>query len=219
MLWLGLVLLAVAGLVFAVQTVRHALPNETKTVAIPTPTPSVQVASLAVAPSPPIAPPPPPSPPVVTSPEVTEQSVAVAEEAPVETPELSPIGESTVPQSAPSMAPVIAHDTPSGVVHRYYSYLADHNTIKAYELLSTVYRQRETFVVYTRSFASTQTLRFVSAKETSRGAHTATISVTFDKQNQRFGWIRWHGPIQLVLENGSWRIDSVKGLTPSSIRR
>ncbi len=40
LLWLGLVLLAVAGVLFAVQTVRHALPNETKTVATPSLTPT-----------------------------------------------------------------------------------------------------------------------------------------------------------------------------------
>jgi hypothetical protein len=220
-LWLGLVLLAFAGIIFAVHTVRRALPNESKTAATPAPTPAMQVASLPAAPGPPAVPslPPPPSPPIVTSPQVTEQSAAVAEETPEETPELSPIGESTIPQSAPSMAPVISHDTPSGVIHRYYGYLTDHNTIKAYELLSAEYRQRETFVVYTRNFAATEAIRLVSAKETSHGGRSATISVTFDKQNKRFGWIRWHGPIQLVMENGSWRIDSIKGLKPSSIRR
>ena len=104
------------------------------------------------------------------------------------------------------------------MVRRYFGYLNDHNTIKAYELLSAGYRQRETFVVYTRSFAATQAIRLISAKETSHLGNRATVSVTFDKQNQRFGWIRWHGPIQLVLDPEGWRIDSVKGLTASSIR-
>ena len=216
LLWLGLVLLAVAGVLFAVQTVRHALPNETKTVATPTLTPT-EVAAPPAAPIPPAVPVTAPSP---SNPQTAETPAAVA----VEASETTVITESTVEESTsssestPAVAPVISHEAPLGVVRRYFGYLNDHNTIKAYELLSAGYRQRETFVVYTRSFAATQAIRLISAKETSHLGSRATVSVTFDKQNQRFGWIRWHGPIQLVLDPQGWRIDSVKGLTASSIR-
>ncbi|HEY2711757.1 MAG TPA: TIR domain-containing protein [Chthoniobacterales bacterium] len=222
LLWLGLVLLAIAGVIFAVQTVRHALPNETKTVATPTLTPTTEVATPQAAAIPPAVPVTAPSP---SNPQTVETPAEVAVETPAPTPETTPIEESTVrewtpsPESTSSVAPVISHEAPLGVVHRYFSYLGDHNTIKAYELLSQDYRQRETFVVYTRSFAATEAIRLVSAKETSHSGRRATVSVTFDKQNQRFGWIRWHGPIELVLDTQGWRIDSVKALKPSSIRR
>jgi len=217
LLWLGLILLAIAGVIFAVQTIRHALPNETKAVATPTLTPASEDAAPQVAPIPPAVPVTAPSP---SNPQTTETPVTVA----VETPETTPIAESTVEESTSSsestraVAPVISHEAPLGVVRRYFGYLNDHNTIKAYELLSAGYRQRETFVVYTRSFAATAAIRLISAKETSHLGSRATVSVTFDKQNQRFGWIRWHGPIQLVLDPQGWKIDSVKGLTASSIR-
>lgn len=216
LLWLGLVLLAIAGVLFAVQTIRHALPNETKAVATPSLTPT-EVATGQAAPIPPAVPVTAPSP---SNPQTAETRAAVA----AETSETTRTAESTLEESTsssestPAVAPVISHEAPLGVVRRYFGYLNDHNTIKAYELLSAGYRQRETFVVYTRSFAATQAIRLISEKETSHLGSRATVSVTFDKQNQRFGWIRWHGPIQLALDPQGWRIDSVKGLTASSIR-
>ena len=204
LLWIGLLLLAVAGVIFAVQTVRHALPKENSTVAA-TP-PNIPAATLPPIPGPP-APPSASEPPVTAATPPAEETPAAAEN---ETePETTP----------PPLAQNIARLAPLDVVKRYFGYLSDHNTIKAYELLSTEYRTRENFVTYTRNFASTETLRLVSAHAVSTRADLASVEVTFDKKNRKFGWIRWRGPIQLSADSSGWRINSLKGLRASSIRR
>jgi hypothetical protein len=212
LLWIGLLLLAVAGVIFAVQTVRHALPKENSTIAAtasPADTAAAQVAIVAA--TPPI--PEPPAPPPASEPPVTEDTTA-AEETP------TAAESQTEPEATPPpLAQNIARLAPVDVVKRYFGYLSDHNTIKAYELLSTDYRTRENFVTYTRNFASTETLRLVSAHAVSTRGDVATVEVTFDKNNRKFGWIRWRGPIQLTDDPSGWRINSLKGLRASSIRR
>ena len=111
------------------------------------------------------------------------------------------------------------NDSPLSAIHRYYGYLSDRNTIKAYELLSAAYRQRETFVNYTRAFASTTALRLTSARVLESNGDSATVSVTFEKDNRRFGWITWSGPVRLVLDPDGWRIDSVSSIRALPRRR
>ena len=213
LLWIGLLLLAVAGVIFAVQTVRHALPKENSTVAAtasPSPADAAaaarQIASVVA--TPPIPAPPISEPPVPEDRPTTEEKPAATENEPPE-PETTP----------PSLAQNIARLAPVDVVKRYFGYLSDRNTIKAYELLSTEYRTRENFVTYTRNFASTETLRLVNAHSVSTRGDVASVEVTFDKKNRKFGWIRWRGPIQLTADPSGWRINSVKGLRASSLGR
>ncbi len=211
LIWLTLGFLAVAGIAFAVVNLRHAAPNEpvadappaatamvaTETTAAPPPTvTSVQQTALSAAPPPPAAQPP------ATTPDATDDE-----------------GVQEIPQPTTSFPrTAISRESPSAVVRRYYGYLGDRNTIKAYELLSTDYRRRETFVNYTRSFASTTALRLLSAREKSIRGGIASVEVAFEKNNQKFGRIEWRGPIELVSEPGGWHINSVRGLRPSSTR-
>ncbi len=214
LLWIGLIVIAIAGVLFAVQTVRRAIPKQQAAVASATPSPVItatpEAASTAVAAAQfPSAPPVLPPPPVVAESPV-ETPPAVAEESP----------EATETDSAAAPPPrTLSRATPLQVVRQYFTYLADRNTIKAYELLSTDYRSRETFVTYTRNYASTDSLRLVSAREASVRAEAATVTVTFDKKNRKFGWIRWQGPVQLKAEPAGWRIDNFRGLKASSVRR
>jgi hypothetical protein len=211
--------------IFAVQTVRHAWPKENSTIAATaSPSPSdtaaaaAQVTSAAASPPnipsatvPPI--PEPPAPQSASEPPITQNTPAAEE-----TPAAAENG--TEPETAqPPLAQNLVRLAPVDVVKRYFGYLSDHNTIKGYELLSTDYRTRETFVTYTRNFASTETLRLVSAHAVSTRGDVATVEVTFDKKNRKFGWIRWRGPIQLTGDPSGWRINSLKGLRASSIRR
>ncbi|HEY1583684.1 MAG TPA: TIR domain-containing protein [Chthoniobacterales bacterium] len=200
-LLLGLILLALAGIIFAVQTVRHARPKETSVAATPSPTANPVIAAADI---------PAPSPVPAATPEQTFAPVPPPALAQETEPEM------TVPPATPRRS--FSRENPLAVVRGYFGYLSDRNTIKAYELLSTGYRSHETFVEYTRNFASTKTIRLISANETAARGQSATVNVTYDKQNQKFGWIRWRGPIQLVAERDGWRIESIKGLTPSSIR-
>jgi hypothetical protein len=220
LLGIGLAVLAIAGVLFAVQTVRRSLPKET-VVATPTPIATLSATPMAAQTElPTITPAPTDAPKVVEASippmPVPPQPPPVSEETPDRTAETESEQE-TIPSPPPPQR--ISRATPLEVAKQYYSYLADKNTIKAYELLSTAYRSRENFVTYTRSFASTESLRLVSAHETSTRGNVATITVTFDKKNQKFGWIRWQGPVQLTFESSGWRIDSLKGLKPSSLRR
>ena len=215
LLWIGLALLAIAGVIFAVQTVRRSLPGEnaTTTADVPAATPAPTSGSVA-AEIPTATPPPTTAAAEATVPPARE--TPAAEESPL--PEETPTATETETEWRPP-ARNLPQGTPLDVVKRYFAYLSDRNTIKAYELLSTHYRTRENFVTYTRKFAATESLHFVNARQISTGSNTATVSVTFDKKNQKFGWIRWQGPIQLTAEASGWRIDSLKGLKASSIRR
>ncbi|HEX3847161.1 MAG TPA: toll/interleukin-1 receptor domain-containing protein [Steroidobacteraceae bacterium] len=165
------------------------------------------------------------------TPTITPIPVAVVENTPAPPPAATPFPtvvetptptetEMAVPEAtAPLPTPPPFNDSPLSAIHRYYGYLGDHNTIRAYELLSAAYRQRENFVNYTRAFASTSALRLSSARLLENNGESATVSVTFEKDNRRFGWITWSGPVRLVLDPDGWRIESVSGIRALPRRR
>jgi hypothetical protein len=240
MLWLLLLLVGLAVIGLSVVTVRRltsrqeAVPPPVETPS-PTPAPTaVAIESVPVTPAPTIAALPtatPATPETTATPEIAASATPVPIVADVSTPAPPPTpaeeaadtaseNAETTPESTPTPeARPPVNDTPLAAVRRYYAYLGDRNTIKAYELLSTNYRSRETFVNYTRSFASTTGLSLSNAHLTTNNGNTASVSVTFRKNNQKFGWITWSGPVELVREDGGWRIESTKGLRATRARR
>lgn len=208
LLWLFLFLIAI-GLIglgaFAVYRFSARANNLAAVVATPTPVATVAptitpmpVAMITETPAPT---------PVPTPFPIPEETPAPTEAA-VATPE------TTTPPPQPPL-----NDSPLSAIHRYYGYLSDRNTIRAYELLSTGYRGRETFVNYTRAFASTTAMHLSAARLLDNDGESATVSVTFEKENRRFGWITWSGPVRLVLEPDGWRIDSLSGIRALPRRR
>ena len=232
MLWLLLLLVGLAVIGLSVVTVRRLTSRQEVApppVETPSPTPSPTAAvveSLPVTPAPTIA-----SLPTAT-PEITATATPAPVVADVSTPtppppapveeESAPANENAEPSPESTPTPEARpppNDTPLAAVRRYYAYLSDRNTIKAYELLSTDYRSRETFVNYTRSFASTTALSLSNVRLSSNNGSTASVSVTFRKNNQKFGWITWSGPVELVREDGGWRIESTKELRATRGRK
>ena len=232
MLWLLLLLVGLAVIGLSIVTVRRLTShNETSPPAVerPSPTPSPTVAvveSVPVTSAPTVA-----SLPTAT-PEITATATAVPVVADISTPnpqppapvdeESAPANENAEPSPESTPTPEARpppNDTPLAAVRRYYACLRDRNTIKAYELLSADYRSRETFVNYTRSFASTTALNLNNTRLISNNGSTASVTVTFRKNNQKFGWITWSGPVELVREDAGWRIESTKGLRATRGRK
>lgn len=229
-LWLLLLLVGLAVIGLSIVTVRR-LTSHNEVAPAPSTTPAltplptaVAVENAPVPPAPPLAPLQSATPATTPTPALAASAttVPIAADISTPTPPPAPVEEQAdtanesadaTPESTttPEARPPV-NDTPLSAVRRYYAYLSDRNTIKAYELLSADYRSRESFVNYTRSFASTTGLSLSNARLTSNGGNTATVSVTFRKNNQKFGWITWTGPVELVREEAGWRIDSTKGL-------
>lgn len=105
---------------------------------------------------------------------------------------------------------------PLSIAQQYFICLNRRDATAAYDLLSSDFRARVPFAKYTKTFASTLSLRLFEARVISIGGRDASVSVSFDEIDAEAGRIRWRGPIDFVLEPSGWRISTMKGLKKSS---
>ena len=111
-----------------------------------------------------------------------------------------------------------ANELPVAVTHRYFSLLTKRNATTAYNLLSEEYRRRVSIAKFSRTAGSKAAVKLVEVTQVSKTDRAASVAVVFEDTDPAANQARWKGNIDFVLESGSWRIDSMKGLYPGSGR-
>jgi hypothetical protein len=137
--------------------------------------------------------------------------------------EKNPVAVSTTASSptisTPTVSPsALPTELPVAVTHRYFSLLAKRNAIAAYNLLSEEFRRHLAIQRYSRSVGFKPAVKLAEVTQVSKTDRTATVAVLFEDTDPAATQARWNGNIDFVVEAGAWRIDSMKGLYPSSGR-
>jgi hypothetical protein len=129
------------------------------------------------------------------------------------TPASSPITATTTATISPG-----ANELPVAVTHRYFSLLTKRTATTAYNLLSEEYRRHVSIAKFSRTVGSKPAVKLAEVTEVSKTDRAASVAVVFEDTDPAANQAHWKGNIDFVLESGSWRIDSMKGLYPASGR-
>jgi hypothetical protein len=105
---------------------------------------------------------------------------------------------------------------PLGVTHRYFELLGNRNATAASNLLSANLRRHLSMSVYSTNVARLPRAKLVEATIVSQGQGKASVKAVLEEANPDTHNPQWQAPIDLVLESGAWRIDSMKSLIPAS---
>ena len=125
---------------------------------------------------------------------------------------------STTTAATTATIPPEPTELPVAVTQRYFSLLAKRNATAAYNLLSEEFRGHLAIARYSRSVGFKPAVKLVEVTEASKTDRGASVAVVFEDTDPAAKAARWKGNIDFVLESGVWRIDSMKGLYPSSGR-
>jgi hypothetical protein len=135
------------------------------------------------------------------------------------------VSKNSAPASSPTNAVTTTATTspeptelPVAVTHRYFSLLAKRNGTAAYNLLSEEFRRHLSIAKYSRSVGFKPAVTLAETSMVSKTDRAASVAVVFEDTDPAANKARWNGNIEFVLESGAWRIDSMKGLYPSSGR-
>jgi hypothetical protein len=110
-------------------------------------------------------------------------------------------------------APAVSQpDGAAMTVMDYFKAVNNQDGRAAYRLFGRTYRNRVSFQEYLRRLKNTGTLTLDDIRPTAVTSNSATIEVVFQEVEPKGKRIRWHGPISLVVEDGEWRIDTLKDL-------
>jgi hypothetical protein len=104
------------------------------------------------------------------------------------------------------------------VTHRYFSLLTKRTATTAYNLLSEEFRRRVSIAKFSRTVGSRAAVKLAEVTQVSKTDRAATVAVLFEDTDPAANQARWKGNIDFVLESGTWRVDSMKGLYPASGR-
>lgn len=129
----------------------------------------------------------------------------------------TPASSPTTSTTSATISPA-ANELPVAVTHRYFTLLSKRNATGAYNLLSEEYRRRVSILKFSRTAGSKAAVKLVEVTEVSKTDRAASVAVLFEDTDPAANQARWKGNIDFVLESGSWRIDSMKGLYPGSGR-
>lgn len=108
---------------------------------------------------------------------------------------------------------------PLGVTRRYFDLIGNRNAAAASGLLSANFLRRLSMTQYSRNVERLPRAKLVEATVVSRGEGRASVTAVLEDANPETHQPQWQAPIELVLEPGGWRIDSMKGLIPASGHR
>jgi serine/threonine protein kinase len=97
-------------------------------------------------------------------------------------------------------------------VKSYFAAVNNQDGTTAYRLFGATYRNRVSFQEYLRRMKKTGTLTLNSISRTATTTSSATVEVGFQEVEPSGKVIRWHGPINLVVEKSGWHIDTLGGL-------
>lgn len=114
--------------------------------------------------------------------------------------------------SQESPTPALTNKAATAAVTNYIAALNRQDTAGAYQLFCSAYRTRKSFQEYSRIAKNTGRLIVDSISQTAATSTTATVEVTFREVEPSGKVISWHGPISLLLENGEWRIETLRNL-------
>lgn len=103
-------------------------------------------------------------------------------------------------------------DPAISVVKSYFTAVNNQDGTGAYRLFGATYRKRVSFQEYLRRLKNTGILTLNSIRRNASTSNSATVELTFQEVETNGKLIQWHGPISLVVENGEWRIDTLKNL-------
>jgi serine/threonine protein kinase len=103
-------------------------------------------------------------------------------------------------------------DPAIAVMKSYFEAVNNQDGTAAYRLFGATYRNRVSFQEYLRRLKNTGRLTLNSIRRTAGTNSSATVELTFQEVETNGKLIRWHGPVSLVVENGDWRIDTLKNL-------
>jgi hypothetical protein len=131
--------------------------------------------------------------------------------------ELPPASGPTTAATTATISPAPT-ELPVAVTHRYFLLLAKRNGTAAYNLLSEEFRRHLSIAKYSRSVGFKPAVTLVETSLASKTDRAASVAVVFEDTDPAANKARWNGNIDFVLESGAWRIDSMKGLYPSSGR-
>jgi hypothetical protein len=109
-------------------------------------------------------------------------------------------------------------ELPVAVMHRYLSLLTKRNATGAYNLLSEEFRRHVSIARFSRSVGFKPAVKLAEVAQVSKTDRAASVAVVFEDTDPAANQARWKGNIDFVLEAGTWRIDSMKGLYPASGR-
>ena len=105
-----------------------------------------------------------------------------------------------------------AENAAEQTVYRYFSYFAEREPASAYGLLSTNFRSVMSFRKYSSMFGSTREINPLEIHTVRLADSRATIAVRFEEVDADYHKTYWEGPIDLVRENGEWRIATLREL-------
>jgi hypothetical protein len=134
------------------------------------------------------------------------------------------VSKNSAPASSPTTTSTTAtqqtdqNELPVAVLHRYFSLLTKRNATTAYNLLSEEFRRRISIVKFSRTVGSKAAVKLVEATQVSRTDRAASVAAAFEDTDPAANQARWKGNVDFVLESGSWRIDTMKGLHPGNGR-
>ena len=97
-------------------------------------------------------------------------------------------------------------------LRRYFSYFAEREPASAYDLLASNFRSAMSFRKYSSMFASTREINPLEIHTVRLTDSNATLEVRFEEVDAEYHKKYWEGPIDLVRENGEWRILTLKQL-------
>jgi hypothetical protein len=141
----------------------------------------------------------PTAPPASTSPAVGEQ---IARALPTQA--VAPTVE-TPPPSA-------TEPNPRATLQRYFDSFAERDAAGAYNLLSERFRSALSFRKFSEMFSSTREMAVLEASVLEQTNQSAAISVKLDETEADYHHLYWQGQIPLELENGQWRIETLRYL-------
>jgi hypothetical protein len=130
---------------------------------------------------------------------------------------LAPASSPTTATTTATISPE-ANQLPVAVTHRYFSLLTKRNATTAYNLLSEEYRRHVSIARFSRTVGFKPAVKLVEVTQVSKTDRAASVAVLFEDTDPAANQARWKGNIDFVLESGSWRIDTMKGLYPGSGR-
>lgn len=105
---------------------------------------------------------------------------------------------------------------PLGVTRRYFELIGNRNAGPAANLLSENFRSRLSMAKYANNVGRLPRAKLVGVTIVSRSEGRVSVKAVFEDANPETHQPQWEAPIELVLEPGGWRIDSMKGLIPAS---
>ena len=133
------------------------------------------------------------------------------------------VSKNSAPASSATTTPTAtispaANELPVAVTHRYFSLLTKRTATTAYNLLSEEYRRHVSIAKFSRTVGSRPAVKLAEVTEVSKTDRAASVAVLLEDTDPAANQARWKGNIDFVLESGSWRIESMKGLYPASGR-